>query len=256
MKINVILTFIFLATSLLSCDKSKLSEDTATPKLLASSTATLSIPAPSVYYVNASSGLSLRAGTNLNSKKILTLPYGAQVAYVSAPKHTEMNVAGITGEMKEVRYQGATGFAFDGYLTTLAPPQLDETIEAYLKRISTPQKEYTLSKVAHQKGEAYGMTTSLELPAKSWNEAYKITQRLFQLPKGIQPDFTSKKSSAVIGNGNKRERTKVDELAINIATPGTIDHVLYSYALKGYTRTVTIKKSIDGFTIKEEETSL
>ncbi|MFT5892817.1 MAG: hypothetical protein ACI9Y7_002931, partial [Dokdonia sp.] len=77
--------------------------------LLAQLNTSVEAPLAPVFYVNATSGLSLRSGTNLRSKKILTLPYGAQVKHLSSPEHTTMTISGITGDMIEVVYQGARG---------------------------------------------------------------------------------------------------------------------------------------------------
>jgi hypothetical protein len=256
MKINTIILSVTCFTIFLSCDSSTENKNEhatqetlaiATPKILAT---------PTHFYVNSSSGLSLRSGTNLTSKKILTLPYGAQVSLLSNPEHTEMTVDGITGEMIEVNYQGATGFAFNGYLTSLAPPQPNEGLEAYINRISTPEHPIKVVKKANKKGEDYGMTTTLVLPAKNWNEAYRISQRLFNLPKGINPELSNRKEPVTIINGDKRDRTQTDQLTINITPKGDIANVTYSYALRDYKRTVVIKKSDNAFVIIEEEISL
>ena len=206
------------------------------------------------YYVNATSGLSLRSGTNLKSKKLLVLPYGAQVKYLSTPQHTAMTLGGISGEMVEVSYQGATGFAFNGYLTTLAPPQPRETVKDYANRISTKDHIVNVVTKAHKDGEAYGMTTSIELPSKTWEETYKITQRLFNLPKEIQPNFNTKGSVTIL-NKEKRERTLTDELTINVSSKGKIQNLAYAYNLKNYKRTVVVTKTQAGFLITEVEDS-
>lgn len=256
MKINVITIALISIATLTSCNSSsnQKEENRETPMLAIATTS--EIPAEKYFYVNATSGLSLRSGTNLKSKKMLTLPYGAQVQFLSAPAHTEMTVAGITGEMIEVNYQGATGFTFNGYLTALAPPQLEESLEHYAKRISTPDKEIKVLKTASNKGENYGMTTSVELPAQNWNEMYRITQRLFNLPKSINPDFTQQKTSTVFNNKNKRERTQIDALTLKVSTSGNIENITYNYALRDYKRNVTITETRNGFTVTEEESSL
>ncbi len=258
------LSFIgLLVVMLASCDtSSKKSSSTSdqtqmTPDNALIAEATLvKNTAPKSYYVTASSGLSLRSGTNLKSKKILTLPYGAEIKFIDAPKNTQMEVAGITGEMIEVSYQGAQGFVFNGYVSSLAPPQPDETIKNYTKRIGSSTNTVNLSEKAHENGENYGMTTSLELPATSWNEMYKISQRLFNLPKDIAPDLSTKQTKLLIENKSKREKTLVDEMVINVNDNGDLKNLVYSYALRDYNRTVTIEKSQNGFTVTEVENSL
>ncbi|TVZ21687.1 hypothetical protein JM84_0565 [Dokdonia sp. Hel_I_63] len=256
MKINTIILSVTFFTFFLSCDSStENNSEHGTQETLAITTPKV-LATPTQFYVNSSSGLSLRSGTNLTSKKILTLPYGAQVFLLSNPEHTEMTVDGIKGEMIEVNYQGATGFAFNGYLTSLAPPQPNEGLEAYINRISTPEHPIKVVKKANKKGEDYGMTTTLVLPAKNWNEAYRISQRLFNLPKGINPELSNRKETVTIINGEKRDRTQIDELTINVAPKGAITNITYSYALRDYKRTIIIKQSANAFVITEEEISL
>jgi len=231
------------------------SEATSEKPLLAQLDTPKEAPVASVFYVNATSGLSLRSGTNLRSKKILTLPYGSQVKHMSSPEHTTMTIAGITGDMIEVEYQGARGFVFDGYLTRLAPPQDGESVEGYAKRISTKDHTVKVSKVKNPKGEAFGITTRIELPASNWTEAYRITKELFDLPKSLQPDLVSKKKSEVVANVNKREKTFKDEIAVHRGAASEITSIVYTYQLRGYNRSVTIAKDKKGFIVKEVEVS-
>lgn len=223
--------------------------------LLAQLDTSIEAPIVPLFYVNATSGLSLRSGTNLQSKKILTLPYGAQVIHISSPEHTTMTVGGITGDMIEVEYQGAKGFVFDGYLTRLAPPQDGESVDGYAKRISTKENKVKVTTVKSPKGDTYGMTTSIELPTKNWTEAYRITKELFDLPNSLQLDLTSKKVSEVVGNVNKRKKIFKDEIAVNRSSTSEIESIIYTYQLRDYGRSVTIVKSKKGFIVKEVETS-
>lgn len=210
---------------------------------------------PKVFYVTASSGLSLRAGSNLNSKKILTLPYGAQVQFLSSPKDTEMVVAGVAGKMLEISYQGAQGYAFDGYLSSLAPPQINEDIVDYARRIGTQNKPVVVLKTPNKKGENYGLTTSIELPAKSWNEAYTISRQLFMIPNSLKLNLDSKRIPTRLENNNKRARTLVDELVISKNDADKMQAITYTYALKDYSRKVTLTKTLNGFKAVEVEES-
>ena len=256
MKITFFTTFLTLLILFASCHSSN-EEDTKTTEdhLLAVTTAATNNPEV-YYYVTAPSGLSLRAGSNLNSDKVLTLPYGAEVKFVNSPEHTAMTVEGIQGKMIEINYQGATGFAFDGFLTTLAPPQKNESINAYAKRISTANKPVEVIKTPSKSGEAYGMTTSIDLPAKSWLEAYRISQQLLNLPKSIYPDLSKTSKAQTLINKNKRSRTEVDELTVIRDTDGLIQRLKYTYKMRDYSREVRIEKSETGFLITEIESSL
>lgn len=260
MKINNFFSAIFITLTILSCDSKSDNSNSVKDTSSNNNKTELPIeaaPVKKVFYVNASSGLSLRTGTNLKSKKILTLPYGAQIEQISTPSHTEMTIDGITGEMVEVSYQGATGFVFNGYITDLAPPQEEESLEDYIKRISSASNQIQVVKKADiQKGKASGIKTQVVLPAKNWNEMYRVSKTLFHLPKSINPDFNSTENTITIVNKDKRERTLVDELLITVNDTKKIDSITYSYALKNYKRTVTIKESEKGFEITENETSL
>ncbi len=207
-------------------------------------------------YVNANSGLSLREGTNLKSHKILTMPYGAEVKQLSSPSNTSMTVDGINGKMIEVVYQGATGFAFNGYLTAMAPPLPNELLENYVRRISTDINEINIIKKANKNGDDYGMTTEVTLPARSWAEIYKMTKTLFNLPKNIHPDFSRLENSETFVNKNKRERTLKDELTIEAGDSNEITSISYNYELKSYKRSLYITKTSTGYKVIENESSL
>lgn len=257
MRINKLFATALIAATILSCDTKSENKTNTAQSDKAELLADTNISTPKAFfYVNALSGLSLRAGTNLKSKKILTLPYGAQIEQISTPSHTEMTIDGVTGEMVEVNYQGATGFVFNGYLTALAPPQAQESLEDYTKRISTPINKIEIVKTADSKGEASGMKTQVVLPAKNWNEMYRISKRLFHLPKSISPDFTATESTLIIVNEDKRERTLTDELIIVVNETKQIDSITYFYSLKNYKRTVIIKESEKGYEVIENEISL
>lgn len=208
----------------------------------------------SQFYITAGSGLSLREASNLNSRKILTIPYGGEVRHISTPEHTSMTVDGITGNMVEVYYQGAKGFVFSGYLSTLSPPLENETVQEYAKRLSTPEKPINVSKIKNAKGDEFGLTTTIELPAKSWGEAFSLARGLFDIPKGIKVDLTNTTKSLVV-NKNKREKTKTDEVIVTRDDQNILQNITYSYVMRDYNRTVTITKKDNLFSISEVEVS-
>lgn len=263
MKIKIITT-VLIAFAMTSCTESKKKSPQTSGKEVQASTSVKPLLATAetpneyinkVYYVTALSGLSLRAGSNLKSKKMLVLPYGAQLSFISSPPHTEMTVGGVEGKMLEVAYQGAQGFVFDGYLSTLSPPQEHEDLGSYAKRISTAEFPVTVEKASDKKGENYGMTTTLKLPAKNWQEMYKISQRLFNIPSNLRPNFDEQMKNEVLLNAKKRERTLTDELEVMVSKDQVLERLVYHYKLRDYSRTVTITKSDLGFEAVEVETS-
>lgn len=240
-----------------SCQDSSQKDQSTTQSPILYAEANLDSPTKSNshLYVTAGSGLSLRQGTNLKSKKILTIPYGSQIEHLSSPEHTTMTVAGITGDMIHVEYQGAKGFVFSGYLSSLAPPLEEESIAQYAKRLSTPEHVIPVTKTKNPKGDAFGLTTSIELPAKSWGEAYLLGQTLFDIPKSIAVDLT-KNNNGALSNPKKRTKTKIDEVVISRDDKNLVSAITYSYALRDYSRTVTITQSGANYLITESEVSM
>lgn len=223
--------------------------------LLADKGSTIEKPESKTFYINAPSGLSLREGITLRSKKKLTLPYGAQVTQLSAPAHTTMTIDGITGDMVEVDYQGATGFVFNGYLTALAPPLKNESIKAYAKRVSTANYPIKVTEKQDEKGAPFGMTTTVSVPAKTWNEAYTIAQKLFELPKNLKLDLSKTNVPSKLENTDKRRKTVIDEVIVSRDNNNKIENVTYTYALKDYKRAISVKQGDNGFVIEEIESS-
>ena len=261
MKTSAII-FIALAFLGISCTQEKKQE---TPESTSTNTATTVIekpllaqnkdleiaPSSTTHFVTASSGLSLRKGTNLRSQKLLTLPYGAQVNYLYTPQNTEITIDGIPGAMIAVEYQGAKGFVFNGYTTTIAPPHEDETASAYAKRISTVANPVQASEQPHAKGAQYGKTTQINLPTKDWKSTLAIVQRLFNTPRYTLDLNTVTKAIQI--NPNKRAKTLKDEYEIKRDDKGAITRIVYSYKIKDYGRSILMVKDKKGFVIKEVE---
>ncbi len=223
--------------------------------LLAEAVSTTISPVNKPYYVIANSGLSLRKGTNLRSEKLLTLPYGSQISYLYTPENTEMIIEGIQGAMIAVEYQGAKGFVFSGYTTQIAPPREDESFSAYAKRISTDTHKVVVTEQAHPKGSKYGMTKSIELPAKDWKTTLNIAQRLLDLPKTSVIDL-SNSSKHIYVNPDKRTKTVKDEYEVKRGVNGSITTLTYTYQIRDYSRSVTIIKKGNNFILKEIEATL
>ena len=206
------------------------------------------------YYVTAGSGLSLRKGSNLQSEKLLTLPFGAQLHYLYTPEDTEMTIDGIKGAMIAVTYQGAKGFVFDGYTSSIAPPHEDESVASYAKRISNEGHKINFSTQPHPKGDTHGKTTQIILPTKDLRTTLTIARRLFDLPKCALslPDY--KKNIFV--NPDKRTQTLKDEFELKRNSEGAIEAITYTYQIKDYGRSIHIVKDDNTYTIKEMEGTL
>jgi len=254
-------SLIAIAALTLSCSDSKkiqeeatVDKETATSQLqMAAATVVLEAPEPEIFYITANSGLSLRKASNLRSKKLLTIPYGSQVQLLSRPTHTDLTIDGKSGAMIEVDYQGARGFIFNGYASKLAPPHDDESVTAYAKRVASVVPNVKVSQLENPKGKAYGMTTSLELPAKSWDEAYTLSRKLFHLPASISLRKVARTADHKVVNAKKIKASLKDELSVIKDNDGSITQVNYEYMLRDYSRSVIISKTNTGFLIKEIE---
>jgi hypothetical protein len=73
--------------------------------------------------VLAKSGLTLRDSASMNGKKITAMPFGSTVVVLSPMCKWEVNGDRMGGWL-QVSYNGHTGYAFSGFLTSLKIPAL------------------------------------------------------------------------------------------------------------------------------------
>jgi hypothetical protein len=75
--------------------------------------------------VLATSGMNLRDASK--GTVLQKIPYGARIKTLQAKSTTNPEtIEGIQGNWVKVEYNGATGFVFDGFLSTLPAPELSE----------------------------------------------------------------------------------------------------------------------------------
>ena len=91
--------------------------------------------------VLASSGMNLRdapKGTVLQK-----IPYGARIKTLQAKSTTNPEtIEGIQGNWVKVEYNGAMGFLFDGFLSTLPAPEVNgANLHSYAKKWMNPLSE-------------------------------------------------------------------------------------------------------------------
>jgi hypothetical protein len=72
-------------------------------------------------FVAAKSGLKLRETASLTGKPLLTAPQGASVVWISTDYQKSVEVEGTQGYMAKVKFNGKTGYMFDGYLSNNSP---------------------------------------------------------------------------------------------------------------------------------------
>lgn len=74
-------------------------------------------------WVIASSGLRMRESPNLESKKIVTIPFASKVKILSRDG-AQQEIHGIRGNWLEVDWNEKRGWVFDGYLRSFNPESL------------------------------------------------------------------------------------------------------------------------------------
>ncbi|MCP4138171.1 MAG: SH3 domain-containing protein [bacterium] len=86
-------------------------------------------------YVYALTGLNLRKKPESSGKKIATIPYGKKVRVLTLTKKI-LTAGNIKGYWIEVSYKGKKGYIFDGFLSSLPAPKLNDaaTVKKYAKK--------------------------------------------------------------------------------------------------------------------------
>jgi len=102
------------------------------------------------YNVMATSGLKMRETPK--GKKILTIPYNAQVEKINDGKNygtltvSELKDFKVTGNWIKVKYDGKEGFVFDGYLTKFPLPDGSNYFNDVLK---ISKEKHNIKKYEH-----------------------------------------------------------------------------------------------------------
>ncbi|MGJ4754754.1 SH3 domain-containing protein [Leptospira kmetyi] len=97
-----------------------------------------------IKYVFAKSGLILRKKPELNSEPIVTIPYGNRVIVsLDEPLGKEIEIENLNGNYRLIKYSDNTGFVFDGFLSTLIPPNaksndISDYFEKNFKKVKGP----------------------------------------------------------------------------------------------------------------------
>ncbi len=82
--------------------------------------------AGSTLQVLAPSGLKLRTSPNMDASVITVMPHGAEVQLVEFENnHSITRIDWVDGKWMKIEYNGAIGWAFDGFLTILNVPDHD-----------------------------------------------------------------------------------------------------------------------------------
>lgn len=195
-------------------------------------------------YVTAPSGLSLREFGNLSSKKLAVMPYGTKVKVLSIEENQTMNVAGIKGGMNEVEYNNKKGFAFNGYLSTLFPPEKDGQAKQYIEDLKATHASASYNRVVGGTASNPTETIHVNLPTGKWHEAFSIAQRLFDIPNAFAFPNPKGRDSQTINNPKKPDFMFVSDLKVERLND-ELQKITYLQAGEGYGTTVTITKEGD-----------
>jgi hypothetical protein len=112
------------------------------------------------YHVMALSGLKMRDLPSLQGKKVLTIPYNGKVQIINdGNEYDELKIQefedfNITGNWVKVRYQETEGFVFDGYLTPMELPSLEDENKP---TDADKQLEYYFKTKFYQTGDKYNI---------------------------------------------------------------------------------------------------
>jgi Bacterial SH3 domain len=157
-------------------------------------------------YVWALSGLNMRKLPDAKSEKIAALPYGTKVTVQSnigiivAHEVEEFKDFKVKGVWLLVKYGNKEGFVFDGYMSRLVAPKLNENQEVFcsknfgkpIKRESGKNKDEDFDaerQIFHYQNQTIldielnpmgGQNTLLKIPDISLFESYIIFKKLYK----------------------------------------------------------------------------
>ena len=204
-------------------------------------------------YVTAASGLSLREFSNLDSEKLAIMPYGTKLKVISLEENETMNVSGIKGGMNEVEYNNKRGFAFNGYLSTLFPPEKNGQAEQYIEDLKATHTSASYNRVVGGTVSNPTEAVTVMLPTNKWHEAFSIAQCLFDVPTNFEFPNPKGRDNQTINNTKKPDFVFVSDLKIERLN-NELQKITFLQAGEGYGKTVTITK--EGTTMKIESSSV
>lgn len=192
-------------------------------------------------YVTASSGLSLRKHDNLNSDKLAVMPYGTKLKVLAIEENEKMNVAGIRGGMNKVAYNNKEGYAFNGYLSELFPPEKGMNAKQYIEDLKATHSTTSYFETTGGTASNPSNTETVLLPTTKWYEAYAVAQKLYDIPLSMAFPKVSGKDFQTIKNAKKPDHLSLSELKVE-RNDNMIQQIIYSQALQRYDSSVTITK--------------
>ena len=192
-------------------------------------------------YVTATSGLSLRAHSNLHSDKLARMPYGTKVKVLTQEPNATMNVAGIRGAMNEVEFNHKRGFAFNGYLSKYFPPERDISAKGYASELNKVYPSVVYSEETGGTVSKPTLTETILLPEAQWHEAFFMAQRLFDFPKEFLFPTPKGKNTETINDSKPKKGVWISQLEVT-RSDNSLEKITYVYGSQKFDATVTIVK--------------
>jgi hypothetical protein len=234
-------------------EKNKFTDTQESTDLIVEQTETATLPIDNYVYVTAVSGLSLRAFNNLDSEKLAVMPYGTKLKTLTIEENETMNVAGIKGGMNEVEYNNKKGFAFNGYLSTLFPPEKNGQAKQYIEDLKATHAAASYTRIVGGTASNPTETINVTLPTNKWHEAFSITQRLFDVPTSFAFPNPKGRDVQTTNNAKKADFMFVSDLKVE-RLDNELQKITYFQSGEGYGSTVIITKN--GETMKIESSNV
>lgn len=248
--IKTITAIVFLAITIGCADeKNEFTDTEKNNKLVTEILETTTVTTDDYLYVTAPSGLSLREFNNLDSEKLVVMPYGSKVKLISIEENETMTVGGIKGGMHEIEYNNKKGYAFNGYLSSFFPPEKNGVAKQYIEDLKATHP--SASYVRETGGTASNPTERIlvTLPTNRWHEAYSIAQRLFDVPAALVFPNPAGRDTQTINNPKTPDYMFVSDLKVE-RKDNQLQKITYSQAGEGYGSQVIITKEGDLMTIE------
>ena len=203
-------------------------------------------------YVTAGSGLSLREFNNLNSDKIAKMPYGTKVKVITSEEKNTMTVGGIKGGMHEVEFNHKTGFAFNGYLSKLFPPEKEMNAKGYADELKLQFPKVTYAETIEGTASMPINTETLVIPTNQWHEAYFIAKRLFDIPSEFGFPNPKGKEEQIIKDSKPKKDVWTSELRVTRKN-NTLETIEYIYTAKKFSSKVSVVKDGEFMKVSRSE---
>ena len=239
---------VLCALLILGLDSCKnIADEKATQETAQSQTEDTEVPLQSdqnsepVYrYVMVPNGLSLRKDNTLDSEKLAGMPFRSEVVLLEEATEKPLEVEHIKGGMHKIQYDGKTGYAFSGFLSSLPMPQEEEEgTEAYIAKLKERFSGVTYESRPNDPDFHDGVTDTFTLPAASWHEAYYLVAAMQQFPKNLEFPSPAGSDLETIADPEK-PKDAWDSFLTVTRKNNTLEKIEYSYRAEGFGYVVTI----------------